>query len=257
MKLDARWEQEPWAGVLRRHGGLARWRLLAGVELRCTKLVGLVPWMKGVGSYAPTPARVTVEPARRRVVFHDYPGPGSRVVFDRGAVWRGDADAPAPASGGDHRGRFVGVQRLRRWTPEDVGYFFGYALSHYLGLPFSLARLSPARCSLTRRAGRALPMVATARYAPRDHTHGRVERFYFDRDGLLRRHDYVAEIIGRAAAGAHFSDDYARVDGWPIARRRVVRARLGPVCSPLVVLDATLEPLAVTWSSAPSPIEDV
>ncbi len=250
MRLDARWEREPWAGVLRRHGGLARWRRVASVELRCTSLAGLVPWMKGVGARAPRPSRVTVEPVRRRVVFHDYPAPGSRLVFDRGSVLRGAGDEPS-AAGGDHRARFVGLQRLRRWTPEDVCYFFGYALSHYLGLPFTLAALSPARCSLERREGRALPLIATARYGPRDHTHGRVERFYFDREGLLRRHDYVAEIIGRAAAGAHFSDDYARVDGWPIARRRVVYARLGRICSPLAVLDARLEPLAVSWSAAP------
>jgi hypothetical protein len=77
------------------------------------------------------------------------------------------------------------------------------------------------------------------------HTHGPRQEFFFDAEGLLVRHDYTAEIVGRWARGAHFTSDYVEVDGLPFARERRVYARLGGVVTPLPALSARLEPLKV------------
>jgi hypothetical protein len=60
------------------------------------------------------------------------------------------------------------------------------------------------------------------------------------------RHDYVAEIIGSWARGAHLWRDFVEVSGFPIATHRRVVARLGSQALPLIALDAKLGAPAVT-----------
>lgn len=231
-----------------RHGGWARWKNLGPITLHVRALGGLVPWVKGLGRTHPMMGRCTVDPHRRRLVVHDFPSPGQDTIFDGGRVARVTSGAEPSFDHDDYRQRFAGFAKLRRWTPRDATYFFGYALTHYLGLPFTLADAEVLEHR--HRPGHALPDRLTVHYPPGSHTHSRIERFHFDPAGLLRRHDYHAEIIGPGAHGAHFSEDYAEVDGLQIARTRRVVVRLGdwPVAIP--VLLAALDPQAAGDRSA-------
>ena len=71
----------------------------------------------------------------------------------------------------------------------------------------------------------------------------------------MRRHDYVADIVGWWARGAHRWDDLVEVGGLLLARRRHVVARLGRVEIPSVVaLHAELdgfEPVRAPASERP------
>ena len=58
-------------------------------------------------------------------------------------------------------------------------------------------------------------------------THSRRQIFYYDALRLLRRHDYVAEVIGRCARAAHFCAEHAEAGGLVFPTRRRVRPR-GP-----------------------------
>jgi hypothetical protein len=87
----------------------------------------------------------------------------------------------------------------------------------------------------------------TVRFPPSLHTHSPVQTVYFALDGLIVRHDYAADIVGRLARGAHFWRDYVTVEGLPIASRRTVYARLGRLPLPLVALDAHFDPPSVTF----------
>ena len=49
------------------------------------------------------------------------------------------------------------------------------------------------------------------------------QTFYFDARGLLRRHDYVAEVVGGWAKAAHYCDDHAQAGGLVFPTRRWVR----------------------------------
>jgi hypothetical protein len=63
-------------------------------------------------------------------------------------------------------------------------------------------------------------------------THSPRQSFFYDESLRLRRHDYVAEVVGRWAHAAHFCDEHREAGGllFP-TRRRVVP--IGPGERPL------------------------
>lgn len=215
------------------YGGHALWRRLKSVQLRVPSLGGALVRMKGKGVTFPPFDRLTIEPHHERVTFHDYPSTGIDSVFQRGRVALGGEPLK------DHRATFAGLRKHRRWRPIDVVYFFGYATTTYLSIPFRLpewaTRIEPWDGGLR----------VAARFPASFHTHSENQAFYFGADGLLVRHDYVADVVSRVARGAHFTDQYTRMHGLPIAGRRIVYARLGRTVSPIRVLDAEIVPLDV------------
>jgi hypothetical protein len=242
----------PWRGearnllerAIRRHGGWATWQALAGLSLVPSSLYGLVPVSKGLGKTFPRPRRIGVWPREGVAVFHDYPAAAECGVFSSGGVELLDAGGAVTARSDDPRRSFQGWRKYRRWSPLDALYFFGYALTHYHSLPFMLVDGEPLRLRSATLGGRRLRGVEV-RLPPELHTHSRVQRFYFDDDGLLRRHDYVAEVVGAWARGAHIWGDFVDVGGLPVARRRHVLARVGRITVPAVALHADIEVAAL------------
>jgi len=226
--------------AMARHGGRAAWDAFRRLTLAPRKLVGALPALKGIGRTFPLPPRIDVYPHEYRAVFHDYPSPGQRGLFTAGAVELVDGGGGTLAKSADARAIFRGLRKWRRWAPADALYFFGYALTHYHGLPFTLAEGRPLALRRARADGRALTGVEVELPASL-HTHNRRQTFYFDDDGLLRRHDYVAEIAGWWARGAHLWRDFVTAEGIPVPRVRHVVGRLGRVATPFVALHAELD----------------
>ncbi len=231
-----------------RHGGVEAYTHTRRLALRLVDLGGAVPRLKGLGRKFAAPGDVDVWPQARRVVFLDYPRRGQVGLYDQGRVAIG-LDPEARLEGPSHRGTFGGIGKWRTWWPEDLLYFLGYALVHYVSLPFCLRgqELIDAR-----RRGRGVELWY--RFPADADTHSAIEGFYFDASGLLHRHDYRAEIMGAIFNGAHVSEDYCQIEGLQLATRRTVylkpwhypvRARL-----PLPVLRARLLPRE---SDAPGP----
>jgi hypothetical protein len=216
------------------HGGERRWRQLElGLELRT--LSGLIPRMKGAGKTFPVPGRVLVRPSVGAAIFQDYPTPGTQGHFDGGAIWLEDPAGRRHTGAANHRTSFTGWNKWRRWEALDALYFFGYAVTHYHALPFTLPE-----GRLVRHRARADGDTLTIDLPAALHTHSRRQTFHFDPEGLIRRHDYVADIVGWWARGAHFWRDHVRVDGYPVARTRHVVARLGSLVTPVTALHAEL-----------------
>jgi hypothetical protein len=241
----------PWTGearallerALERHGGWTAWQRLGGISLTCDALTGLVPNLKGVGDSFPRPTRAAIWPRHGVTILHDYPVAGRRGVFSAGQVQVLDGATILEARAAP-RASFSGLRKLRRWSALDALYFFGYALAHYHSLPFSLVDARPLRLRRARSAGRRLTGVEVALPASL-HTHCPRQTFFFDDEGLLRRHDYVADIVGWWARGAHRWEDFVDVAGVPVARRRHVVLRLGTVeVSGVVALHAELSGVA-------------
>jgi hypothetical protein len=111
--------------------------------------------------------------------------------------------------------------------------------------------LREAELLALRRTGRD-GFALTVRFPPSLHTHCPVQTVYFAPDGLIVRHDYVADIVGAWARGAHFWRDYLTVEGIPLATRRTVYARLGQRPLPIVALDAHFDAPSVTLARVPT-----
>ena len=124
------------------------------------------------------------------------------------------------------------------WDQLQLAYFAGYAMWTYLTTPFLLAmdgvateELQPWRENgeMWRRLKVTFPQSIA--------THSTVQMFYFGSDGLLRRHDYDAEVLGGSPA-AHYVHEYQEFSGILVPTKRRVFGRRPdgtPAPDPLLV----------------------
>jgi len=240
--VDSSWTGQALA-VLQRacehYGGFETWNALSQIRLIPDRLSGLVPWLKGNGRTFPLPSAFEIRPRERWARFLDYPNREQVGIFDNGAVRiEYCATSETVVRADDHRQSFGGLAKNRPWAPIDALYFFGYALTHYHSLPFSLFEARLLRASeIGSRSDRVSVLEVEL---PADlPTHSRRQTFYFDRVGRLIRHDYYAEIVGAWARGAHFWKSQASFAGFPISLERHVLARVGGLAFPVTALCAT------------------
>jgi hypothetical protein len=224
------------------YGGVSTWRSIHRIRLVPGELSGFLPWLKGVRNTFRLPSAFEISPQDRRAVFLDYPDSEHIGIFENGAVRiepRAGARAVLPSA--DHRQSFRGLAKYRRWQPIDALYFFGYALTHYHALPFTL--LQAQLVDLRRAGSRGEPWDVLEVELPADlPTHSRRQSFYFDSSGRLTRHDYHAEVAGWWARGAHFWNRQTVCGGFPISLERHVVLRFGAITvPPVVALHATFE----------------
>ena len=119
----------------------------------------------------------------------------------------------------DPRALFPGGRRLLWWDRLDQVYFSGYALWNYLTFPALLLREDVAWSELG-------PDVLEARFPPSIPTHNDVQRFHVDPEtGLLRQHDYTAEVFGSWAKAANVVLAHGDANGVPYPSRRRVTPR--------------------------------
>jgi hypothetical protein len=137
------------------------------------------------------------------------------------------------------------------WSATQLAYFAGYAMSMYLTVPFSLLR-DGIECEEVApwvedaETWRALKVTFPKSYV----THSAEQTIYVDGKGLIRRHDYTAEISGDVQV-AHYLDDHQAFDGivFPTRRRAYLR---GPDLKPqkdLVVISADLSDFKLSRAS--------
>lgn len=215
--------------VLDAHGGGERWRAARRISIR-VRSGGLLVRTRMAGNRF-ADCRIEVEVAEPRAVADPFPRDGERAVFDRGAVRVETADGEVLESRADPRPAFFGVSGLRRnlrWDALDSIYFAGYALWNYLTTPLLLTREGvDVREGEPWRADGETWRRLEVRFPDGLDTHSREQTLYFDDDRMLRRHDYVAEVIGGWAHAAHMCADQVEAGGLVFPTRRWVRP-IGP-----------------------------
>ncbi len=221
-------------GAINRFGGDALWQKLDYVLLDIHSIGGPLPTIKGIGRTFPHFGRIKVFPKQFRSIFFDRNG-SLLGEFDSGSVRQ-----PGLAPIENHRPSFAGAKKHRPWNTQDAIYFFGYALTVYLSIPFLLASL-PIEVRRWSNGG----FRVDADFPIQIHSHCRKQTFYFDKSGRLVRHDYTADIVGRTAWGAHFTSDYQEMEGLPVARQRHVYVRFGSIATFIPVLSAKIKPAEV------------
>ena len=215
--------------VLDAHGGGERWRAARRISAR-VRTGGLLVRTRMAGNRF-ADCRFEVELAEPRAVADPFPRGGERAIFERGAVRVETADGEVLESRADPRRAFFGLSGLRRnlrWDALDSIYFVGYAMWNYLTTPLLLTRdgVEVAEGEPWRTDGETWRRLE-ARFPDGLDTHTREQTFYFDDDRMLRRHDYVAEVIGGWAHAAHMCADQVEAGGLVFPTRRWVRP-IGP-----------------------------
>jgi hypothetical protein len=215
--------------VLEAHGGLERWNAAGSVQARVRSGGFLVRSRMPGNRFADY--AVTVEIAEPRTVMDPFPEPSRRAVFDHGAARIEGHGGEVIASRGDPRPAFSGLSGLRRnlrWDPLDCAYFVGYAMWNYLAFPHLLTGpgFEVSEGETWDEDGQRWRRLEV-RFPDRLDTHSARQTLYFDERGLLRRHDYVAEVVGRWAHAAHYCAEHAEAGGLRFPTRRWVRP-IGP-----------------------------
>ena len=229
-----------------RHGGWSRFSALRSIRVEVEQLGGPLPWIK-LRHRSAAPRSIAVFPHQDRTEFLDYPRTGQRGVCEGTGVRLFAESAPQkPLSHSEqHRQTFSGLRKYRRWDALDTLYFFGCALRTYLSVPFLCSRLKLLQVSSVHDLGQTLHGLSVE-FPTHYESHGPRQTFYFDDSGLLRRHDYCAEIVGSWAHGSHYSDDYQESGGIPLAHKRWVVARIGSHPTPIPVLHARFGTITTT-----------
>jgi hypothetical protein len=118
---------------------------------------------------------------------------------------------------------FSSFRRQLFWDDLDFSYFAGYAMWNYLTVPFLFAREGFLFELLEPLPGEFESCSRVHVTFPPDlPTHSPKQVFYFDRDRLLRRLDYTAEVVGGWARAAHLCSEYRSFGGLMASTRRRV-----------------------------------
>jgi len=208
--------------VLAAHGGADRWESVSAITAR-GRVGGLLPKRFSGNKLATFTFQVRL--AEQHTVLHDFPQAGMRAVFVRGDVRVETHDGEQLGTRTDPRSAFFGLSGIRRnvhWDPLDVAYFAGYAAWNYLTSPLLLTRdgVTVTEGDPWHESGQRWRRLH-ATFPAQVETHCRQQTFYVDPGGLIRRHDFVAEPVGKWATAALYCNQHRQFDGliFPTQRR--------------------------------------
>ncbi|MFK0158505.1 hypothetical protein ACIQVK_41365 [Streptomyces sp. NPDC090493] len=206
--------------ILDAHGGLQRWKEAQTIHAEGS--IGGMLWsLRGQEGILAT-ADATVDVQEQRLVFDGFTGPGLRGLYtpDRVAIERRDGDVVVERRA--PRAAFEGQGPETPWDELHALYFAGYAVWNYLTTPYLLTRPGVVVEEVEpwleadedwRRLRVTFPQTLT--------THATEQVFYYNAAGLLRRHDYAADVLGSTPA-AHFSEQHVRASGLVFPTHRFV-----------------------------------
>ncbi|MCA3184690.1 MULTISPECIES: hypothetical protein [unclassified Cupriavidus] len=160
-----------------------------------------------------TDSRVTVDLHAQRVSHEPFAPTTDHSVFTPDRVEIRQADGTLVESLDRPRTSFEGFELETPWSNPQLAYFAGYTMWTYLTSPFVLRHPGVAATEIEPwvvdgLSWRRLRVTFPDSVA----THSAEQTYYFDAEGLLRRHDYEVDIQGRNAAARYLSD-YVEVQG--------------------------------------------
>jgi hypothetical protein len=216
--------------VITAHGGIERWNRVRSIDVTFNYSDALLD-LKGIpGHHRPT---VSVDAKQPRAVFQRLGGdPDDRWIFTPDNVWIERRDGWIVEERLAPRTAFVGHHRN---TPRDrlhLTYFLGYAMWNYLTVLFLFASAGFNTKEIEPHAeGKEVWRVLEVTHPDDVPAHTKTPKLYFDEAFLLKRLDYVTDVLG--GVGAHYCYDPVTVDGIviPTSRRVVQRTPDGPLLS--------------------------
>ena len=204
------------------HGGLEKWNKFNNVSAHIN--VEGMTWERKQQSGILKDINVRAEIKRQHVSFVSLEGE-KETVFEPQHMVTKTINGEITEELSNPRQSFEKHTRDTPWTRLQAFYFAGYAMWIYFNAPFcfvdpdyQVSEIDP--WEENGEVFRRLQVIFPDHIA----THSRIQIFYIDKTGLIRRHDYNVEISGNAA-GAHYLYDYIDVEGikFPTKRRVFIR----------------------------------
>lgn len=205
------------------HGGIDRWRKMKTVSAHLGN--GGVLWgLKGKDGIL-NDVHVTVELNREQASHWPFLKPNLHTSFrpDRIAVETSDGQVEQERT--NPRESFKGHVLETPWDDLQLAYFAGYAMWTYLNTPFlfALPGVQTEEIQPWQENGEVWRRLKVT-FPPSIATHSPVQTFYFDHNGLLKRHDYDVDIAGGTRA-AHYASELKEFSGIMVPTKRRVFGR--------------------------------
>ena len=183
-------------------GGLDRWRRFETVSARLSN--GGVLWPLKHQQGVLDEVRVRASLRKEWASHYPFGAPDLRTSFEPHRVAIETAEGQTAEELLRPRDSFTGHSLDTPWTRLQLAYFAGYAMWTHLNTPFLFASegVETEEVEPWREDGetwRRLKVTFPAGIA----SHSTVQTFYFDAEGLLKRHDYEVEVSGGTTA-AHY-----------------------------------------------------
>jgi hypothetical protein len=225
------------AHALEAHGGLENWKRHHHLSLVAVN--GGVLWpMKHQADYAESPVGLSFDLDAQVARHADFVEAGLRTEVSPQRVAIFAKDGRLLEERRSPRVSFEGHTLETPWDRVQLAYFSGYAMWSYLNTPFLLAEPDfVVEDAPSWFEGKDEWKAIEVTFPERLAYHAKKQLYYFDHEGLLRRHDYDVDIA-KGARGAHTMHDYAVFDGIKIAQHHVVRvpgADNVPMAEPIIV----------------------
>jgi hypothetical protein len=211
------------------HGGWERWQQLRQITAHVS-VSGTLWQVKGWPDVFAA-ARFEIDPHHQHTEYSLSANTARRSVYEPDRTML-VSDGKIIEQRESPRKSFEGHTIATRWDAQQLIYFAGYAMWTYLTTPFHL-RLPGMRAQEIApwdedgETWRRLKVSFPANV----HSHSAEQTFYFDRSGLLRRHDYSVEIMG-GTSSANYATDPESFGGIVFPTKRRVFA-IGPDNRPL------------------------
>jgi len=206
------------------HGGFERWRRLEHVSAHLHN--GGVLWpLKGQPGFLDD-VNVRIDLHRQWASHSPFLEPGLRTSFAPHRVAIETTEGRTVEERLQPRNSFAGHAVDTPWDRLQLAYFAGYAMWTYLTTPFlfAMAGVATEEVQPWHENGEQWRRLKVT-FPPSIATHNTVQTFYFGPDGLLRRHDYDADVLGGTPA-AHYVHEYQQFSGIMVPTKRRVLGRL-------------------------------
>lgn len=207
------------ADAIEAHGGLSRWNQLKSADFHC--LVNGDVWTVKAVPGILTNFHYQIDLHEQQGCFPKFMGSDQRATFAASRVAIETSKGAVVEELLQPRVSLEGQTLQTTWSKLQLIYFVGYAIWSYVTAPFCFAMPGFATEELDPwqqgdETWRRLK-VTFPEYLAR---HAREQTYYFGDDGLLRRHDYVAEAVTKDGVATHYITDNRQFSGITIGTRQ-------------------------------------
>ncbi len=210
--------------IIERHGGMKLWSAVESISMHAKTGGVALPLRFKFGAFKDYRAHIRAHEVYVRITPH--PRSGMQGIFSEDTVRIESENGEIIQERQSARKAFKDWRHKIWWDHLDATHFAGYALWNYLTTPFLLCRpgIHLQKLSPWQENNETWNRLQVT-FPPGLLTHSPQQTFYFDAEGLLKRHDYAALVFGNFAKAAHYSWDHKEVSGIPFPTRRRVFPR--------------------------------